>query len=366
MKGKRVIARLDLNVPVQDGKIVDDLRIRVSIPTIQYLKDAGAKIILTSHIETKDNPTLAPIADELQKTFALKFVKDFLGEEGKSAVAALGEGDIVLFENLRTNEGEKKNDMEFAKALAAYADIYVNDAFAVSHREHASIVALPSLLPHFAGFQLMEEIDHLKTVFNPPRPFLFILGGAKFDTKIPLIQKFLNLSDSVFVGGALVNNIYKEMGYQIGTSLVSEGDFKIKEVLSDKRLFIPTDVVVKTAGGSVVKKADAVNADESIVDVGPQSVADFGEKVRSAKFVLWNGPLGNYENGFKDQTLAMAQVISESGVHAAVGGGDTVAALASITESPELKNNNIFISSGGGAMLQYLLDETLVGIEALK
>lgn len=384
LRGKRVIARLDLNVPIVGGKIIEDLRIRVSVPTVKYLIEQGAKVILISHIEAKEDvvsatgeisrPTLGPVAVELSRQLGknVKFVTDFMGQEGQNAVSGLAEGDVILFENLRINDGEKKNDIEFTKSLVKYADVYVNDAFAVSHRAHASVVGLPKLLPHFAGFQLMNEIEHLSAVFNPAHPFIFILGGAKFETKIPLIEKFLKLSECVYVGGALMNDLFKAKGYEIGSSLVSKIDFDIKHLLNDSKLVLPIDVVVKGQSDSVsVVDSDKVPVNSQIVDVGPKSVADFRAKIASAKFILWNGPLGLYEGGFKDQTLAMARTIYEtnsaSGANVAVGGGDTVAALESLnTVNAGSANPNIFISSGGGAMLQYLLDETLVGIDALK
>jgi len=347
LKGKRVIVRVDFNVPVQDGKIIDDLRIRVAMPTIEYLKNEGARVILISHIESI--PSLELVAEKI----GVKFVKDFMNWDGK-----IEEGEVVLFENLRTNPGEKANDPEFAKVLASYADIYVNDAFPVSHREHASVVGVPKLLPHYAGFQLMKEIENLSAFFNPAHPFIFILGGAKFETKLPLIEKFSNTADYIFVGGALMNDVFKMRGYEVGKSLVSEKEMDMKNILADQRIIFPTDVVVDSGRVSNVKK---VEKDEIIMDVGPASIDAFADKIKTAKFILWNGPLGLYEKGFKDQTLKLAKLIMESGAKCAVGGGDTVAAI----ESLKVENPNVFISSGGGAMLQFLEEETLVGVEAL-
>jgi phosphoglycerate kinase len=368
LKGKKVLVRADYNVPVEEGRILDDLRIRVSLPTIEYLREQGARVILISHIETKQAPTLKPVFEKLSEHFSVKFVTDFLGQEGHDAVSALNDGEVLLFENLRSNPGEKENSPEFGAALAKYADVYVNEAFPVSHRAHASIVGVPKLLPHFAGIQLMKEIENLSAFFNPTHPFIFILGGAKFETKLPLIEKFSNSADYIFVGGALMNDVFALKGYQVGKSLVSDmakegGEIQnsLKNILSDQRVLIPTDVVVSGANGKRVCLASEVTADEQIVDVGPASIENFAEKISSAKFVLWNGPMGLYEKGFKDQTLKLANLIMTSGAKSAVGGGDTVAAIESIT----VENPNVFISSGGGAMLEYLLDETLVGIDAL-
>ena len=348
LKGKRVMVRVDFNVPVQDGKIIDDLRIRVAMPTIEYLKSEGAKVILISHIESI--PSLELVAEKM----GINLVKDFMNWDGK-----IEEGEVLLFENLRTNPGEKANDPEFAKVLASYADIYVNDAFPVCHREHASVVGVPKLLPHYAGFQLMKEIENLSAFFNPAHPFIFILGGAKFETKLPLIEKFSNTADYIFVGGALMNDVFKAKGYEVGKSLVSKEEVDMKSIVADQRIILPTDVVVDSGRVCSVKE---VQKDEIIMDVGPASVDAFADKIKTAKFILWNGPLGLYEKGFKDQTLKLAKLIMESGAKCAVGGGDTVAAI----ESLKVENPNVFISSGGGAMLQFLEEETLVGVEVLE
>ncbi|MEI6490472.1 MAG: phosphoglycerate kinase [bacterium] len=280
LKGKRVMVRVDFNVPVQDGKIIDDLRIRVAMPTIEYLKNEGARVILISHIESI--PSLELVAEKI----GVKFVKDFMNWDGK-----IEEGEVVLFENLRTNPGEKANDPQFAKVLASYADIYVNDAFPVCHREHASVVGVPKLLPHYAGFQLMKEIENLSAFFNPAHPFIFILGGAKFETKLPLIKKFSNTADYIFVGGALMNDVFKMKGYEVGKSLVSnleDNKESMKNIVADQRIILPTDVVVDSNRVCDVK---GVGKDEIIVDVGPASIDAFADKIKTAKFILWNGPL---------------------------------------------------------------------------
>lgn len=390
LKGRRVLVRCDFNVPVTDaGTVLDDLRIKKTIPTIAYLRKAGAKIVLVSHIEGKNAKltggldSLLPIAHHLGTHYKeqfgeVLFIEDFLAEGVMDRVAHLAEGQVMLFENLRAYAGEKKNDMVFAEKLARYADIYVNDAFAVSHRAHASVVALPSLLPHYAGMQLMSEIEHLSKVFNPPRPFVFILGGAKFDTKLPLIQKFMigdNAADSVLLGGALLNNILKEKGLPIGKSLVSEGDFNLGEVVSNPKLTIPDDVMVSSDSSPNVahahtKKISEVGPEDMIMDVGPSMTVKLESLLKTAKFVLWNGPMGNYELGFKDQTIAMARAVAESGVQSALGGGDTTAAVAELGFDDEhihaQKAPNMFVSTGGGAMIEFLLNETLPGIEALR
>ena len=368
IKGKRIIVRLDLNVPMQDEKVIDDLRIKKSMATLQFLHDNGARTVIISHLEGKGATTLKPVAEYLKKYFPISFVEDFLNKDSAdSAGNALSDGEMVLFENLRVSEGEKNNDPIFSAYLASFGDIYINDAFSVSHRPHASVVGVPKLLPHFAGFNLLEEITHIQKVFHPAHPFIFILGGAKFDTKLPLIEKFLNRgennADTIFVGGALANNFYKEKGMEVGKSLVSPGDFNLKRYFDDKRVIVPSDVIVKNANEVSSKNAADMSPEDMIMDVGAGSVKELEPIIKNAKFVLWNGPMGNYEEGFKDQTIEIARIIIDSGVDAAVGGGDTTAAIASLGLENDSK---IFVSTGGGAMLQYLLDETLVGIEALK
>ena len=352
VKGKKVLVRVDFNVPIENGKVVDPYRIEKSLPTINFLREKGARLILISHLDEKSGTTLRPVAKYLEAEFPVIFSEDFSDKEG----------DVVLFENLRNSKGEEANDVAFAKELAGLADIYVNDAFSVSHRPHASIVGVPEFLPSYAGLQMEAEIKNLTDMFNPPHPFLFILGGAKFDTKLPLIQKFLKTADHVFVGGALANNFFKEEGLNIGKSLVSEGDFHINELLQDHKLILPPDVTVEVGGKKEVKATNKVKDDESILDAGPETVELLKELIPQMKCVLWNGPLGNYEKGFTEPTIALGKILAESDVESVVGGGDTLAAIASSGVEEKIS----FVSTGGGAMLQFLLDETLPGIEALK
>lgn len=411
LKGKRVIVRCDFNVQVFEGKIMDDLRVRKTLPTIQFLRDAGARVILISHIESKDGTGLRPICDHInekysERTGIVAFVDDFRAENGavgddanvhaKEIVDAMKDGDVVLFENLRIDGGEKINDPKFAKLLASYAELYVNDAFAVSHRAHASVVGLPTLFPNarYAGIQLMSELDHLKVTFNAPHPFVFILGGAKFETKLPLIQKFAQ-ADSILLGGALLNDILKAKGYNVGKSLVSSGvdtsgaKIDFAPIISNPKLIIPDDVIVSgpvvgsTGADAVIcvsiKKIDEVGDEDMIMDVGPSMNAKLARVIQNAKFILWNGPMGNYEKGFKDQTIEMAKLVStacsrpDAPVRAVLGGGDTTAAMVELGLEYQSDGGNgasdagsMFISTGGGAMLEYLLNENLPGVEALR
>jgi len=254
---------------------------------------------------------------------------------------------MKLLENLRNNPGEEGNAAKFARALAAKADLYVNEAFSVSHREHASIVRVPKLLSSFVGLEFLLEIQELSKAFYPKKPFLFILGGAKFDTKLPLLEKFSHIADRIFVGGALANNFFKEQGKDIGDSLVSEGDFGLKALLDTGKIILPEDTIVK---------------DGRILDAGPIAIENLKPLISAAKLVLWNGPLGNYEKGYKTSTLALAKMISEFGGESIIGGGDTLAAIHELN----ILDKFSFVSTGGGAMLDFLATGTLPGIEALK
>lgn len=390
LKGRKVLVRCDFNLPLtKDGKVIDDLRIRKTIPTISYLKSAGAKIVLISHIENKDGLGLEPVARHISEKYSAEFgilgqtfafVSDFTNTEAIEKFAAMNDGDITLLENLRTSEGEKKNDAGFATSIkeATRAEIYVNDAFAVSHRAHASVVALPALFgsEKYAGVQMMNEIEHISLAFNSPRPFIFILGGAKFESKLPLIKKFSageKAADAILLGGALLNDVLKAKGYEVGKSLVSSGDIDVTDVMNNANLVIPTDVIVQEEGQmgseSSAKAVAEVLPTDTIFDVGPSITADLAEKIGTAKFILWNGPMGNYEKGFKDQTIAMAKLVAEAskkgGLRAILGGGDTTAAVAELGLDEDA-GENMFVSTGGGAMLEYLLNESLPGIEALK
>ena len=392
-KGKRVMVRCDFNIQVFEGKIMDDLRVRKTLPTISFLRDAGARVMLISHNESKDGTGLRPVCEHINETYGkecgvVTFIENFGTADAKHILESMQDGDVALFENLRVDEREKKNDIDFAKELAALADVYVNDAFAVSHRAHASVVALPSLFPNdrFAGIQLASELAHLKVVFNAPHPFVFILGGAKFETKLPLIQKF-SQADHILLGGALLNDILKAKGYNIGKSLVSSGldstgaKIDFAPIISNPKLIIPDDVVVSGSLGVSVKLVTEIGDDDAIMDVGPSMNAKLSDALADARFILWNGPMGNYERGFKDQTIQMAKLVTDacgrSSVQAVLGGGDTTAAVAELglEDKADAASNDatgqtpgdgsMFISTGGGAMLEYLLNETLPGVEAL-
>jgi 3-phosphoglycerate kinase len=362
-EGVRVLVRVDFNVPVKDGALVDTFRIEKALPTINFLLEKRAVVILVSHIENDEGETLLPVSEFLkQKGLPLTFVKESELTVIKEEVAKAQGGQIVLLENIRRFKEEKENDEKFAKELAQLADIYVNDAFAVSHRKHASVVGVPKFLPHYAGFLVEHEVTELSRAFNPPHPFLFILGGAKFETKEPLIKKFLEVADHVFVGGALGNDFFKVKGYEIGGSIVS-GKMPEEEVVTNGKLLLPSDVVVRGSDGRRVLRAPTeILPNEIVSDAGSHTLEMLREHIMHAKLVLWNGPLGFYEKGYDHATKAVATMLAESSARSIVGGGDTIAAIESLGLTDRLS----FISTGGGAMLDFLANGTLVGIEALK
>lgn len=354
LEGVKVLVRLDLNVPVQGGAVTDDFRIRKILPTISFLKEKKAKIILMSHIEASgghksEKPSLAPIAKHLQKLGVdCIFVKNYKTVEAE--LERLSHDQVILLENLRFFEGEESNDPKFGKELASLADIYVNEAFAVSHRTHASVGIITTFLQSYAGFLFEQEIENLSKAFNPEHPFFFIIGGAKFETKLPLIEKFIGIADKVFVGGALANNFLKAQGKDVGKSLVSSGDFDLDPILNNPKLLLPVDHVA---------------VDTAIYDIGEKTVKMIEKEIKKAKYILWNGPLGLYEQGFIKPTLTIAKTIAEAtgaGAKSLIGGGDTLGAIDELN----LEDQFTFVSTGGAAMLEFLSKGTLPGIETLE
>lgn len=360
IKGKAVIVRVDFNVPIEGGKIIDPTRILKAIPTIEYLKKKGSLVILISHSDLqKDTQTLLPVAKFLNKYTKVRFIEGVIPKS-----LDIKNGEVVLLENLRRFKGEKENDPKFAKSLALLGSIYVNEAFPVSHRAHASIVGIPKYLPSYIGFQFEKEIKNLSVVLNKPkRPFLFILGGAKFETKMPLIKKFLKDADRVVVTGALMNNFFKEASFEVGRSLVENGDYGIKKIINNPKLLLPVDVVVTGQdGGRLTKGIDEVGKKDKIVDIGDRAIKEFEILINKSKFVLWNGPTGEYEAGFDHGTIALLKILAKSKAKTIIGGGDTVALVSKM----KMEDKFSFISTGGGATLEYLAKGTLPGIKALK
>jgi 3-phosphoglycerate kinase len=362
-KGVRVLVRVDFNVPIKDGVVEDDFRIKKALPTIKFLSEAHAKVILISHLG-KGETSLKVVAEILNKNIPVKFVEKIVGTEVENTVKQMEDGDVVLLENLRMHKGEQGGDKLFAMSLAKLGEVYVNDAFSVSHREDASIVLVPKILPSCAGFQLEEEVKHLSKPFSKPKhPFLFILGGAKFSTKMPLIEKYLELADQVFIGGALLNDFLETKGLQVGDSLVDDSIAVSKNILENPKLILPTDVVVKSNTGELVnKKVNEVLEHDTILDVGEESVENLAPYIKDAKLILWNGPLGKYEELGGGATKKVLELVAKSKAETIIGGGDTV----EIISEAKMEDEFSFVSTGGGATLDFLANGTLPGIEALK
>jgi phosphoglycerate kinase len=367
IKNKVVLARVDFNVPFAKGKIGDTFRILSSLPTIEFLKKKGAKVVLISHLEIpgKINPSLLPVAKFLNKKVKIKFCASQDINKITLEIEKMKAGDVLLLENIRRFRGEKTNDMNLADDFASVADFYVNDAFPVSHRSHMSIVGIPKYLPSFAGFQLEKEIKNLESVLqNKKHPFVFILGGAKFSTKMPLVKKYLKSADCVFLGGALVNSFFKAMGYEVGKSLIDDTDPKIlRALMKNKKLCLPIDVVaVNPKGVARVCKPNEVKKDETILDIGPLSVKLLEPMLTKAKLILWNGPMGKYESSFGGATKDILKILTKVKGETIIGGGDTV----DLVNEMKIADKFSFVSTGGGATLEFLSKGTLPGIKALK
>lgn len=363
-----VLLRTSLNAPVENGKVANAFRLKSALPTIDYLRERHARVVLISHISGKGTETLAPMYEAMKQWLPnLTFCPVSTGAEAREAVRALPPGGVVMLENLRRSVGEEKNDIDFAKELASLADLFVQDSFDVCHREHASVVGVPSLLPSYAGLTVEEEVKQLSSALKPKRPSLAVIAGAKFSTKEPVLMKLLKTYDHVFVGGALANDFLKAKGYPVGVSLVSdEGQDHIKKLLKDKRLVVPVDVVVAPSKGKRVDARASMPADvkeqEAILDAGPHTAAALVELVNKSKTVLWNGPLGLFEDGFTDATYTLARAVAGTTTHSVIGGGDTISAI----EDLNLADQFSFISTGGGAMLDFLAQGTLPGLKALR
>ena len=361
IKGKIALVRVDFNVPIKNGKVEDDFRIRKAIPTIKFLQKKGAKIILLAHLG-KGGDSLLPVALELDKHIKTKFVSDISGKEACDVIFDMKEKDVILLENLRNDKGEQGKDKNFAKNLAKLGDFYVNEAFSVSHRNDTSIVLLPKLMKSFTGLQLEQEIKNLSLAFKKSKhPFLFILGGAKFSTKMPLIKKYLKSADCVFIGGALMNDFLKARGYEVGKSLVDGQNYGIEKILKNKKIILPEYVVVKNGLGIFNKKINEVSKEDEIIDVGIEEEKKLKGLIRKSKLILWNGPLGKYESDGAGFTKKILRLVANAKGDSIIGGGDTVALISEM----KIENKFTFVSTGGGATLDFLANGTLPGIKAL-
>lgn len=359
LRGKRVLLRASLNAPVENGTVTETFRLEQALPTINFLKNAGARVIIIGHIGREQNESLKPVHQALNTFVEVKWGGKMA--EAKDIIDNLQNGEVILLENLRQDEREAAGDSTLAKELASLADVYVNDAFSDSHREHASITGVPKYLPSYFGINFWKEYQALKQAMKPESPSLFILGGAKFDTKIPLVVRYATIYDKIFIGGALANDFFKARGYEVGKSLVSDADLNDSGVIKNQKIKVPLDVMVTGPSGVREVGPRAVKADEIIVDVGPTTLKDLEEMIQGAKTILWNGPLGNFEKGFSLGTEMLARTISKSDAYSVIGGGDTIAAIRSLG----LDNRFGFMSTAGGAMLVFLEKGTLPAIEAV-
>ncbi len=362
-RGLRVLVRGSLNVPLNErGEPQNTLRLHRMVPTIRWLRQRGASVVLCGHRGRSGDESLAPLAEWFAKELGEAVV---FAPTIRDAHRLLGDGvSLILLENLRCWEGEKANDLHFARALAGLADAYVNEAFAASHRAHASIVSVPKLLPAYAGFAFQREVEMLTQALEPPAASFLIVGGAKIATKLPLLLRALTRYRKVAVGGVLANDLWAAKGYEVGRSMRSAvSPEALQPLLRHPRVVLPVDVVAyHPVHGARVCAPTEVAPEERIVDAGPRTVALFAGLAEASELVVWNGPLGNYEQGFAANTEALAQALTRVSARTIIGGGDTVASI----ERMQLVEHFTFVSTGGGAMLQFLADGTLPGITALQ
>ena len=374
VKNKTIVLRAMLNVPIKDGKVGDKMRLKAALPTINYLISQGAKIILISH-HSHEGQSLEPVAGALSELVGrpVAFASDCIGEVALAAVKALPSGGLLMLENLRFHPEEEANDEEFARTLASYGDIYVNDDFTTCHRSHASLVGIPKFIPAVAGLEVEEEVNTItSSIDNPKRPLVAIAGGAKISTKVPIISFLLDKVDVLFVGGAMANTFLLAKGLEVGNSLVELDQVETaKQIIKSaeekgKTLLLPIDVVVTTdvkeALNVRVMLAGDVGIDDIIADLGPMSVLQLNEFIKPEGSVIWNGPIGIAEQKeFANGTEMVAEEIISSGAFSIVGGGDT----ADYVDGAGLADKFGFVSTGGGASLELMSGNILPGIAAL-
>ncbi len=377
VKGQKVLVRVDFNVPIKEGVVGDDTRIQAALPTIKYLLNHQAILILCSHLgrpngEVKKEYSLKPVADHLSSILGqpVGFAEDCIGPVAEEAVKKLSAGDVLLLENTRFHAGEKKNDPEMARQLASLADLYVNDAFGSAHRAHASTEGVTHFLPSVAGYLMEKEIIYLgQAIANPDKPFIAILGGAKISDKIGVIHNLLQKADQIMIGGGMANTFFKAQGYPVGDSLVEDDSLDLARELiqmADYRLRLPVDVVI---GDKFEANADLeimsmgpIPDGWRILDIGPETVKSFGKPISEAGTIVWNGPMGVFEfPRFAEGTVGLAKAIARSKATSIIGGGDSVAAV----KQAGLADKITHISTGGGASLEMLEGKVLPGMAAL-
>jgi phosphoglycerate kinase len=379
VRGKRALVRVDFNVPLRDCDVADDTRIRAALPTIRYLLERGASVVLATHLgRPKGKPdsaySVAPVARRLTELLGQRVatVSVVAGPAAERAASAFQPGDVLLLENTRFEPGEESNDPELAASLARLGDLFVNDAFGAAHRAHASTVGVAELLPSYAGLLLQREETVLSRLLNDPeRPFVAVLGGAKVSDKFAVLEHLLGRVDALLLGGGMANTVLLAQGYQVGSSLAEPDLVDEARRLIDTaeargvRILTPTDVV--TAGSldstkATVAAIDAIPADDAIFDIGPATVARYCEQIAGARTVFWNGPMGVFERKtFANGTLGIARCVADAEAYTVVGGGDSLAAIEAAGVGERIDH----ISTGGGASLEYLEGRALPGIAAL-
>jgi phosphoglycerate kinase len=382
LKGKRVFIRVDFNVPLDEkNRVTDDTRILLSLPTIRFVSEAGGKLILASHLgrpkgEKDPKFSMAPVAERLSQLVGEKvaLATDCIGEEVQKQIGGMGEGEILLLENLRFHPEEEKNDEVFSKALASLCDVYVNDAFGTAHRAHASTEGMARYVKTVAaGFLMMKEVEGLeKALLNPQKPYVAILGGAKISDKIGVIQNLLDKVNTLLIGGGMAYTFLKAEGFQIGKSLVEEDQIGFSLNLLEKaegkiKFLLPSDHIaaerMDVQAKREIVKNDQIPSGWVCLDIGPETVKTFSEEIKSAKTIVWNGPMGVFEmEPFSQGTFAIAKAIANSSAFSIVGGGDSVAAVNKAGVADQISH----ISTGGGASLEFLEGKKLPGIEALR
>ncbi|MBR2569301.1 MAG: phosphoglycerate kinase [Paenibacillus sp.] len=381
VNGKRVFVRVDFNVPLENGKITDDTRIQETLPTIKFLIEQGAKVILASHMgrpkgDVVDSMRLTPAAARLGELLGkpVKKLDESIGENVKAEIATMENGDVVVLENVRFHKGEEKNDPELAKQFAELADVFVNDAFGAAHRAHASTEGIAHHLPAVAGLLMEKELSVLgKALSNPERPFTAIIGGSKVKDKIDVINKMIEIADNIIIGGGLAYTFFKAQGHEIGKSLLDET--KLQESLgfiekakaAGKNLYLPVDIVVgddfSASANTQVVSIDSIPADWEGLDIGPKTREIYADVIKNSKLVVWNGPMGVFEiEPFSHGTRAVAQACADTDGYTIIGGGDSAAAV----EKFNMKDKMNHISTGGGASLEFMEGKVLPGVVALN